>query len=94
MTPASPASRRDLEAAVKAAEEAAREVLERSLGRRLADFSVTVKAEGEEATRLTIDIEVSASRTLPREIVEAVVEEAVERGRRAFEEVLRRSGWR
>ncbi len=94
MAPASPASRRDLEAAVKAAEEAARELLERSLGRRLADFSVTVKAEGEKDTRLTIDIEVSASRTLPREIVEAIVEEAVERGKRAFEEVLRRSGWR
>jgi hypothetical protein len=89
------ASMEKLSEALRAAEEAAGSVLERGLGRRLGDYNVILKVEEDgEVKKLTVDVEVFASRSVPRGVVDALVEEAVESARRAFEEVLRRSARR
>jgi len=81
--------------ALEAAERAARGYLEASLGRRLGDFDVTLKVEeGEDGVRLVVDVSVRASKSLPRHVADALVDEAVERARRAFEEVYRRGASR
>jgi hypothetical protein len=92
-----PGPRLDPEVVEKAAEEAekaARRAIESRLGARLGDYGVVVKV-GEDkdgVIHVSIDVNVSASRTVPREVVDAIVEDAVERARRAFEEVALRRG--
>ncbi|MEB2836724.1 MAG: hypothetical protein GSR80_000674 [Desulfurococcales archaeon] len=84
--------------ALEAAERAAREAIESRLGSRLGDYDIAIRAVTGSEGRLdvSIDVRITASRILPPDLVEAIVDEAIDRARRAFEEVLRqREGrWR
>jgi len=83
-----------LERAAEEAERAARRAIEGRLGVRLGDYGVVVKVrEGKDGlVHVSIDVNVTASKTVPRDVVDAIVEEAVERARRAFEEVALKRG--
>ena len=84
--------------ALEAAERAAREAIESRLGSRLGDYDIIIKAVATSDGRLevSVDVRVTASRILPPDLVDAIVDEAMDRARRAFEEVLRGRGerWR
>ncbi len=80
--------------ALEAAERAAREAIESRLGSRLGDYDIIIRAVAASDGRLdvSVDVRITASRILPPDLVEAIVSEAVDRARRALEEVLRRRG--
>jgi len=83
-----------LEKAAEEAERAARRAIEGRLGARLGDYGVIVKVRENSngVIHFSVDINVTASRTVPRDVVDAIVEEALEKARRAFEEVALKSG--
>jgi hypothetical protein len=85
-----------IEKAAEEAERAARRAIEGRLGVRLGDYGVVVKVREDSngVIRVSVDINVTASKTVPREVVDAIIEDAIEKARKAFEEVALRRGRR
>ncbi|MEB3816490.1 MAG: hypothetical protein LRS46_00905 [Desulfurococcales archaeon] len=80
----------DIARALEEAEKAARSVIESRLGARLGDYRVVVRASEtrEGGIDFSVEVSVTASKLVPREVVNAIVEEAIIRARKAFEEVV------